>query len=198
MNFTQQCLPSPLRMTVRREEWPLARPFIISRSTMVTVYTISADTPEAMAEQTATVRTRSILKIKLKGTGDIERVRAVRNAALASYTSPVSLCADETCRDVPTLADITGKYQFINIKLDKTGGLTEAMKLLRAAQSQGLRIMVGCMVGTSLAMAPAALVASEAEFVDLDGPLLLARDREPGLLYRGSLILPQSAGGWGV
>ncbi|HYD99893.1 MAG TPA: dipeptide epimerase, partial [Alphaproteobacteria bacterium] len=85
----------------------------------------------------------------------------------------------------------------INIKLDKTGGLTEALALKAAAQAAGFRLMVGCMVGTSLAMAPALLVAQGAEFVDLDGPLLLARDRDPGLTYRGSTVEPPTSALWG-
>jgi L-alanine-DL-glutamate epimerase-like enolase superfamily enzyme len=89
------------------------------------------------------------------------------------------------------------RYEAVNIKLDKTGGLTEALRLRAAARAAGRRIMVGCMLGTSLAMAPAILVAQDADWVDVDGPLLLARDREPGLAYDGSLVAPPPAALWG-
>lgn len=208
---------------------------------LTTVYTISVDEPRAMAEQAAPVRHLPVLKLKLSGEGDVERVTAVRRVApdcrltvdaneawaldqlqefaprlsdlgvelieqplprgrdseLADYRSPIPLCADETCLDCATLADVIGKYQFINIKLDKTGGLTEAIHLYRQATAHGLRIMVGCMVGTSLAMAPAMLIARYAEYVDLDGPLLLERDRSPGLMFSGATISPPSANVWG-
>jgi L-Ala-D/L-Glu epimerase len=122
---------------------------------------------------------------------------AGKDTALKDLPHPVPVCADESCHDSHSLADCAGKYDAINIKLDKTGGLTEALALKAAAQAAGFRLMVGCMVGTSLAMAPALLVAQGAEFVDLDGPLLLARDREPGLAYRGSTVEPPSSVLWG-
>jgi L-alanine-DL-glutamate epimerase-like enolase superfamily enzyme len=122
---------------------------------------------------------------------------AGKDAALKDLPHPVPVCADESCHDSHSLADCKGKYDAINIKLDKTGGLTEALALKTAAHAQGFRLMVGCMVGTSLAMAPALLVAQGAEFVDLDGPLLLARDREPGLTYRGSIVEPSTSSLWG-
>ena len=92
---------------------------------------------------------------------------------------------------------LAGRYDAINIKLDKTGGLTEAVLLAREAQARGLSIMVGCMLGTSLGMAPAALLANDADFVDLDGPLLLARDRDTPLRYEGSLMYPPAPELWG-
>jgi L-alanine-DL-glutamate epimerase-like enolase superfamily enzyme len=92
---------------------------------------------------------------------------------------------------------VVGRYDLVNIKLDKTGGLTEALAFKRAAEAAGLRIMVGCMVGTSLAMAPGVLVAQGAAFVDLDAPLLLARDRTPGLRYDGSTVHPPEPALWG-
>jgi L-alanine-DL-glutamate epimerase-like enolase superfamily enzyme len=122
---------------------------------------------------------------------------AGRDAALANLHHPVPICADESVHDRASLAPLKGRYDAINIKLDKTGGLTEALALCRAAQDMGFSIMAGCMVGTSLAMAPAALVGQMATFVDLDGPLLLARDRIPGLLYEGSTLLPPAANLWG-
>ncbi len=97
----------------------------------------------------------------------------------------------------PASKRLMGRYDAVNIKLDKTGGLTEALALAREARERGLAIMAGCMVGTSLAMAPATLVAQFAEFVDLDGPLLLARDREPGLVYEGSTLYPPRPELWG-
>jgi L-alanine-DL-glutamate epimerase-like enolase superfamily enzyme len=99
--------------------------------------------------------------------------------------------------DRPTLAGLRERYDAINIKLDKTGGLTEALEMTDAARALGFEIMVGCMVATSLAMAPAMLLAGEARFVDLDGPLLLKRDREGGLRYDGSLVYPPEATLWG-
>lgn len=110
---------------------------------------------------------------------------------------PFALCADESCHDRDSLPKLRGKYCMVNIKLDKTGGLTEAIALRKHAESEGFRIMVGCMVGTSLGMAPAALVAQGAEIVDLDGPLLLAEDRAAALRYEGSSVHPPSRDVWG-
>jgi L-Ala-D/L-Glu epimerase len=119
------------------------------------------------------------------------------DAALVGFTSPVPLCADESVHTRGTLADVATRYSAINIKLDKTGGLTEAMEMVKAAQALNLDIMVGCMVGTSLAMAPAMLISGAAKFVDLDGPLLLARDREPGLRFEGSTVYASLPALWG-
>jgi L-Ala-D/L-Glu epimerase len=110
---------------------------------------------------------------------------------------PVQLGADESCHDLPTLERLRGLYQVINIKLDKTGGLTEALKMRKRAEEFGFKIMVGCMVGSSLAMAPAALVAQGVDFVDLDGPLMLDRDRKPGLNYNEWRVDPLEPGLWG-
>jgi len=207
-----------------------------------TAYTISLDTPDAMAEAAAAAAHRPILKIKLGAPdGDAERIRAVRAAApdatlladanegwaegnleahlracaeagfalieqplpadrdgiLASVPRAVPLCADESLHDRAGLDRLVGRYEAINIKLDKAGGLTEALDLARAAEERGIAIMVGCMVGTSLAMAPAMLLAARARFVDLDGPLLLARDRDEGLVYDGSVVQPPSPALWG-
>ena len=109
----------------------------------------------------------------------------------------IPVCADESCHDRATLKSLVGKYDMINIKLDKTGGLTEALNLRDAALKQGLSIMVGCMIGTSLAMAPGILVAQAATIVDLDGPLLLAEDRNPRLSFTGSIIHPPEPRLWG-
>src|SRR4029077_7198901 len=105
--------------------------------------------------------------------------------------------ADESCHTRADLPGLVGKYDAVNIKLDKSGGLTEALALADAAAALGFTIMVGCMVGTSLSMAPAMLVAQRAQVVDLDGPLLLASDRVPGLRYDGSTIYPPEAALWG-
>jgi L-Ala-D/L-Glu epimerase / N-acetyl-D-glutamate racemase len=208
---------------------------------VTTAYTISLDTPEAMAEAARRAAERPILKIKLGQDGDLERIRAVRAAALAAtliadanegwteanverhlaacakagfalieqplpadrdealrgLARSVPLCADESVHDRKSLDRLVGLYDVVNIKLDKTGGLTEALALAEAAQARDLAIMVGCMVGTSLAMAPALLLAPRARFVDLDGPLLLARDRENGLRYDGGLVYPPSPALWG-
>ncbi len=116
---------------------------------------------------------------------------------LRSYDSPVPLCADESCHGIASLAPLFGLYDAVNIKLDKTGGLTEAIATARAARDIGFDIMVGCMVGTSLGMAPAMLVAQPKDLVDLDGPLLLREDRQPGITFEGSDMLPFSADVWG-
>jgi L-alanine-DL-glutamate epimerase-like enolase superfamily enzyme len=207
-----------------------------------TAYTISLDTPAAMADAAARAAGRPILKIKLGGAeGDVERIRAVRAAApaatlladanegwtgdnlathldacaaagfalveqpvpadgdeiLRGLSRPLPVCADESVHDRAGLDRLVGLYEAVNIKLDKTGGLTEALALAAAAERRGLAIMVGCMVGTSLAMAPAMLLTPRARFVDLDGPLLLARDRDDGLTYRGSVVEPPSPALWG-
>lgn len=122
---------------------------------------------------------------------------ADRDAILASVPHPMPICADESVHDRASLSLLQGRYDAINVKLDKTGGLTEALALARAAQEMGFTIMAGCMVGTSLAMAPAVVVGQMAAFVDLDGPLLLARDRVPGLNYDGSTLAPPLPALWG-
>ncbi len=206
-----------------------------------TAYTLSVDTPAAMAAAARANASRPLLKLKLTGAGDLDRVRAVRagalgarlivdaneawtpedfgalaaqlaglgvemieqpfpagdDAALAELDHPVPICADESCRDRASVAALADRYDMVNIKLDKTGGLTEALATAAAARAVGLDLMVGCMVGTSLAMAPAHLVAQGAKIVDLDGPLLLAEDREPPLEVRGSRIFPPTAALWG-
>jgi L-Ala-D/L-Glu epimerase len=206
-----------------------------------TAYTISLGTPEAMAAATAKAAHRPLLKIKLGGDGDGERIVAVRKAApeselivdaneawtsdnleqnlakcaevgvtlveqplpagrdeaLARIKRTVAVCADESVHDRATLKGLRERYDAVNIKLDKTGGLTEALAMADEARALGFEIMVGCMVATSLAMAPAMLLASEARFVDLDGPLLLKRDRDDGLRYDGSLVYPPEASLWG-
>jgi L-alanine-DL-glutamate epimerase-like enolase superfamily enzyme len=208
---------------------------------LVTAFTLSLGTPEAMAAQAAQNAYRPLLKVKIGGEGDIERIRAVRRAApdsrlildanegwtdanvaenlavaaelgvalveqplpsgkdaiLARIARPVPVCADESVHTIDGLEQLAGLYDAINIKLDKTGGLTAALELRDRAKELGFSIMVGCMVGTSLAMAPAVLLAQGADFVDLDGPLLLARDREPGLVYRGSEVSPPDPALWG-
>jgi L-alanine-DL-glutamate epimerase-like enolase superfamily enzyme len=119
------------------------------------------------------------------------------DSVLAEIARIVPVCADESLHDRHDLADLRGRYDAINVKLDKAGGLTEALALVAAAQAQGFEIMVGCMVASSLAMAPALLIASKARWVDLDGPLLLAKDRPDGLVYEGSLLHPASPRLWG-
>jgi L-alanine-DL-glutamate epimerase-like enolase superfamily enzyme len=208
---------------------------------VITAYTLSLDTPEAMGRAAAANAARPLLKLKLAGPDDLARVEAVRanapetrlivdanegwtpddyvalaprlaalgvvlieqplpagqDAGLAGLQRPVPVCADESCHATDSLAEIAGRYDAVNIKLDKTGGLTEALKLRQAALDQGYQIMVGCMVATSLAMAPAVLVAQGADVVDLDGPLLMARDRPEGLRYEGSTLHPPEPALWG-
>lgn len=206
-----------------------------------TCFTISLDTPEAMAAAARASARRPFLKLKIGGAGDLDRVEAVRAAApktrlivdaneglsfedlkrlapdfarldikmieqplragedeaLDGYRSPVTLCADESLHTRAELAVCRRRYGAVNVKLDKAGGLTEALALTTEARALGLEIMAGCMVATSLAMAPATIIAQGAEVVDLDGPLLLARDREPGLRFDGSLVYPPQPELWG-
>jgi L-Ala-D/L-Glu epimerase len=211
-------------------------------SPVTTAYTISLDTPDAMAEAALKAADRPILKVKFGGPeGDINRIAAIRKAVpdatliadanegwtadniadhlaacaeagyalveqplpassdglLANLSRPLPLLADESVHDRASLDRLIGLYDVVNIKLDKTGGLTEALALADAAEARGFAIMIGCMVGSSLAMAPAMVLAPRARFVDLDGPLLLARDREPGLTYEGSIVYPPQPALWG-
>jgi len=117
--------------------------------------------------------------------------------ALRGIERPLPVCADESCHDRESLPDLAGKYDVVNIKLDKTGGLTEALALREAALEQGYKVMVGCMVGSSLAMAPAVLVAQGAMVTDLDGPLLLAEDRINALTFDEAGVHPPSSDLWG-
>jgi len=117
--------------------------------------------------------------------------------ALQGFESVSRLCADESCHVAADLPRLRGRYQVVNIKLDKTGGLTAALELLHAAQAQGFGIMVGCMIGSSLAMAPAWHVARHAEFVDLDGPLWLRDDHAGGVVMRDGLLQPPASRLWG-
>jgi L-alanine-DL-glutamate epimerase-like enolase superfamily enzyme len=206
-----------------------------------TCFTLSLDTPDAMHKAARAASDRPILKVKLGGDGDCERIRAVRagapnarlivdaneswnetnlvsnfaacrevgvilieqplhaqnDADLASTERLVPVCADESLHDRRGLAGLKGRYDAINIKLDKAGGLTEALLLSSEARRLGFQVMVGCMLATSLAMAPALLMAQSAEIVDLDGPLLLAEDRPFGLRYNGSIIEPADPRLWG-
>jgi L-alanine-DL-glutamate epimerase-like enolase superfamily enzyme len=206
-----------------------------------TTYTLSFDTAENMGAAAARMADRPLLKLKLSGPENMDRISAVRasaprarivvdanegwtpaiyaelaphlvdlgvemveqplpaeaDGALASMPRPVPVCADESCHDRDSLERLVGLYDFVNIKLDKTGGLSEALALKAAAQSLGFRIMVGSMISTSLSMAPAHLVAQDAEVVDLDGPLLLDKDRPDGLVYEGSTIHPPTPELWG-
>src|ERR1035437_6301436 len=120
-----------------------------------------------------------------------------RDQALAGLKRPIPVCAAESGQDRTSLAALVGKYDAVNIKLDKAGGLTEALAMTALAEQAGLAVMAGCMVATSLAMAPAMLLAQSAQYVDLDGALLLARDRRDGLIYRDSLVFPPAPALWG-
>ena len=207
----------------------------------VTAFTLSVGTPEEMARAAKAAAGRPVLKVKLAGAGDAERLAAVRAAApdselivdaneawrpenlaenffacaaagvvlveqplpagddsaLAQKKWPVAVCADESVHDRKGLAALRGRYDLVNIKLDKTGGLTEALAMAEEAEKLGFGLFVGCMVASSLAMAPALLLAGRARFVDLDGPLLLARDRPHGLRYEGSTVFPPEPALWG-
>ena len=208
---------------------------------VATAFTLSLDTPDAMAAKAKSVANLPLLKLKLGGEGDAARMRAVRNArpdarliadaneawtvdmlaeltataarlgfetieqplpeaddeALRGVAWPLPICADESVRtatDLPRLKDL---YDAINIKLDKAGGLTGALALHKQARAMGLKIMIGSMVATSLAAAPALILAQDAEWVDLDGPLLLARDRDDGLHIVDGVIHPPKQALWG-
>lgn len=119
------------------------------------------------------------------------------DTALEGFRSPIPIGADESAHGLAGLEELANRYDVINVKLDKTGGLTEGLAVKARAQSLGLSVMVGCMVASSLSMAPALLLAQGADYVDLDGPLLLARDREPGLRYDGATLFPDDGGIWG-
>ena len=206
-----------------------------------TAYTLSLDTPDAMGAQAAANARRPLLKLKIGGPDDLDRIEAVRANApkarlivdgneglsfddlvriapdmktlnvrlieqplkviedeqLLGYDCPVPLCADESLHTRAELDRCARLYNYVNIKLDKTGGLTEALALKAEAAKAGLGIMVGCMVATSLSMAPAMIMAQGADFVDLDGPLLLAHDREHGLEITGSILHPPRPELWG-
>jgi len=124
-------------------------------------------------------------------------IPAKQDEILRGRARPVPVCADESVHDRASLERLVGLYDVVNIKLDKTGGLTEALELAKASRARGFALMIGCMVGSSLGMAPAVLLAQDVEFVDLDGPLLLARDRQPGLKFEGSVMFPPAPELWG-
>lgn len=207
---------------------------------MLTAYTISLGEPGAMEMAARAASGRELLKLKLSGEGDVERVAAVRRGApdarlivdaneawnaadierlahqlaalrvelieqpvpagqdhlLDHVRSPVPLCADESVHDRTTLGSLIGRYRFINIKLDKAGGLTEAWALAQVAKQRGLGLMTGCMLSTSLGIAPAFMVAMLSSFADLDGPLLI-EDRPGGLKFAGSDVWPPEPALWG-
>ena len=208
---------------------------------LLTAYTLSMDTPEAMNRAAAAVKQYSLLKLKLGGEGDRERVAAVRAArpdariivdanqcwsesqlyeivpalsalgvelieqplpvgkdgVLVEFASPVPLCADESCQTAESLPSLLGKYQYVNIKLDKTGGLTEALRLAQVATAQHFKLMVGCMAGSSLSMAPAFIVGQICSVIDLDGPLLASSDVTHGIRYEGSRMFAPEPALWG-
>ncbi len=219
--------------------WQLAG--LSEPASVTSCYTLSLAAPDNMRAAAEKHSNMPVLKIKLGGEGDLERLQAVREGAphsrlvvdanegwgiddylrlapvmvdlgvalveqplpagdddaLKGIERSLPICADESCHDVKSLEHLHGKYDFINIKLDKTGGLTEALLLKSAAEAAGFKIMVGCMVSTSLAMAPAVLVAQGAELVDLDGPLLLAEDRVPPIEFNGATMFPAPRKLWG-
>jgi L-Ala-D/L-Glu epimerase len=208
---------------------------------VITAFTLSLDTPAAMANAAKAAASRPLLKLKLGKDGDVERLQAIREAvpnsrlivdanegwtaanirtmleacesfgvelveqplpadhdeALRGLICKTIICADESAHGKKSLPELKGKYDAINIKLDKTGGLTEALALARDAKKQEFKIMIGCMLATSLAMAPAFMLAQVADYVDLDGPLLLRKDRDPGFKFIGSLMQPPPRELWG-
>jgi len=120
------------------------------------------------------------------------------DACLASLPKLLPVCADESCHDSKSLEGLMGLYDIVNIKLDKTGGLTEALQMKALSRKLGFEVMIGCMMGTSLSMAPAFFLAQDTRYVDLDAPLLLAKDRQPGFHYIGSQMLPPIGALWGA
>lgn len=125
-------------------------------------------------------------------------VPAADDHQLAGFTPAIPICADESCHVAADLEGLAGRYQVVNIKLDKAGGLTEALEMLEAARRQGFGIMAGCMVASSLGIAPALHLAAHAEFVDLDGPIWLTTDRPGGAVLKGGLFMPPAPGFWGT
>ena len=117
--------------------------------------------------------------------------------ALETFDHPIPVCADESCHTIADLSRLTSRYEVVNVKLDKTGGLTEGLRLCERARESGFKLLIGCMVCTSLGIAPARLLASAADYLDVDGPILLARDREYGLVYRNGKIGVPSRELWG-
>jgi len=206
-----------------------------------TAYTLSLDKPHRMELSAIENAHRPLLKLKLGGPEDLERVQAVRRGApnsviildaneawdkemylslipelikldvamieqpfhadndhfLDGLARPIPICADESCHDRNSLKRVSGRYDMINIKTDKTGGLTEALALKKAAEEAGLKVMVGCMLSSSLSMAPAYVVAQGAELVDLDGPLLLSHDIDHGFEFKENLMMPCNQILWG-
>ena len=208
---------------------------------VTTVYSLGVDTPKIMGEIALKNANRPILKIKLTGDGDLERLVEIRKNApesrlvidanegwtpehykryvpefkklgvemieqpfpadndgiLKTLDHPIPVCADESCHDTADLERLVGLYEFINIKLDKTGGLTEALRLQAAAEDKGFQTMIGCMSATSLGIAPAFLIAQRAKIIDLDAPLYLYDDRAFPMKYDGSIVHPPSPELWG-
>ena len=222
-----------------KRAWELAG--VEAPEPVTSAMTLSLDTPENMAEAARGLAHLLLLKLKVTGEGDVERVRAVRDGApnsrlivdanegwrpemldtmlpallelgvelveqplavaeddaLVGRDLAIPVCADESCHTRADLDRLEGRYPMINVKLDKAGGLTEALALVQEARARGFQVMIGCMVGSSLAMAPAFLLTPLADYVDLDGPLLIARDFEPGLRYDDTLLYPPEPQLWG-
>ena len=222
-----------------RRAWEIAE--LAPPHDVTTAYTLSLDTPEKMATAAKANADRPLLKLKLAGPEDLDRVKAVHQAApkaslivdanegwtiddykklapelaglgvklieqplpaaddmdLIAVPHPVPVCAEESCHDLTTLRTLKGRYEVVNLKLDKAGGLTEALAMVAEAKRLEFQIMVGCMMATSLSMAPAFLVAQHARFVDLDGPLWLAEDRPHGFRFTGSVMHPNDPALWG-
>jgi L-alanine-DL-glutamate epimerase-like enolase superfamily enzyme len=223
-----------------RPVWSLAG--LAEPGPLTTAFTISLGDPARMeADARAAARRYPLLKLKLAGAGDVDRVAAVRRGApdarlivdaneawtgldvaaqaaalvpfgvelieqpvaagrdaeLDGVRSPIPLCADESCQDRADLPRLVGRYAAVNVKLDKAGGLTESLALIAAAKAAGLEVMVGCMLSTSLGVAPAFLAAQGARWVDLDGPLLLARDRDDAIRFDGAMMHPPPPALWG-
>jgi len=222
--------------TQKQPAWKLAG--LAGMEPKVTCFTISLDTPEAMATAAIKAAHYPLLKLKLGREGDPERLAAIRAAvpharlvvdanegwhegiieemlvhcakakvelveqplpqgqdeALRHIKRSTLICADESAHDAASLDELKGKYDAVNIKLDKTGGLTEALRMAHAARAQDFKIMVGCMLATSLAMAPAFVVAQLADYIDLDGPLWMKQDRQPSIKYlKGVMQAPEPA-----
>jgi L-alanine-DL-glutamate epimerase-like enolase superfamily enzyme len=219
--------------------WQLAR--LPAPTPLTSAFTIGLADADEMGHAARPEAGRPVLKLKLGGAGDVDRVEAVHRAApmarlivdaneawdatqfsefapalarlgvemieqplpadedhvLADLAHPVPVCADESCHTSDDIATVGDRYEVVNLKLDKAGGLTEALQFIATARAAGLGLMVGCMVGTSLGMAPAMLVGGTARYIDLDAPLWMAEDREHAIRFDGSLAYPPTADLWG-
>ncbi|HME87689.1 MAG TPA: N-acetyl-D-Glu racemase DgcA [Chthoniobacterales bacterium] len=182
-------LPGLLKLKLGGDDLDLARVHAVREAAPTARLLIDANESWSLAHYRKIVSALKELGVEL-----IEQpFPADADEVLETLAHPIPVCADESCHTTADLPRLKNRYEMVNVKLDKTGGLTEALRLCGRARESGFKLLIGCMVGTSLSMAPARLLASTADYVDLDGPLLLARDRDHGLNFRaGKIDLPSS------